>query len=186
MRWGKSVREQAARLFEQGLGYKAVSSRLGLNREIAREWSYAYRALGTEGLLSVGKRTTYPPEVKLAAARDRVDGDVPVVEVMARYGVHNRRQIKEWSGRYAEDGAAAFGLVVEEDGEAASDPDGGDRAVAVGRADEGDAVELGRSGEDGAETAHGLPSASRGRECPDAKSSDGAHERAGRPFEKGA
>ena len=48
--------------------------------------------------------------MKLAAARARVDEGLPVVDVMARFSVANRRQIKDWSALYEQGGPAAFGL----------------------------------------------------------------------------
>lgn len=51
MKWGLSLRRKAAELFESGLGYKAVSTELGINRETVRDWSYTWRALGTEGFV---------------------------------------------------------------------------------------------------------------------------------------
>lgn len=38
MNWSRSLRQKAADLFEKGLGYKAVSSELGVNRETVRDW----------------------------------------------------------------------------------------------------------------------------------------------------
>ena len=43
---GDSKRLEAAKLFAQGYGYKAVSTELGINRETVRDWSYTWRALG--------------------------------------------------------------------------------------------------------------------------------------------
>lgn len=109
MRWSEDVREKAADLFELGLGYKAVSEKLGVKRSAVREWAYAYRALGREGLRTKGRRREYSPDVKLAAARARVDEGLTAASVMERYGVGNRRQIKEWSALYREKGDKAFG-----------------------------------------------------------------------------
>ena len=112
MNWSKNLRQKAAELFEKGLGYKAVSSELGVNRETVRDWSCTWRALGTEEFLTshAGERITYAPEVKVAVARDRIDG-MGVVEVMQKYHIPNRHRVKEWVGMYLEDGEAAFGLV---------------------------------------------------------------------------
>ncbi|WP_162611009.1 helix-turn-helix domain-containing protein [Gordonibacter sp. An230] len=102
------MRESAADLFDEGLGYKAAASRLGVGREVAREWAYAYRALGREGVLHDDcRRRKYSAEVKLSAVRDRLDG-VSVAEVMKRYGVANRRQVREWCLLYQKLGSAAF------------------------------------------------------------------------------
>lgn len=106
MRWSKVVKKRAADLFDQGLGYKAVASKLGVSRDAVREWACVYRALGRDGLVNRTRRT-YSPEVKLAAARDRASG-MAVVDVMAKYGVANRRQVKDWTARYIEEGPSAF------------------------------------------------------------------------------
>ena len=100
MRWGFEVRERAADLFELGLGYKAVATKLGMSREAIREWSYAWRAMGREGLLAMGRRRSYAPEVKLAAARARIEGGESVVDTMARFKIANRRQVSSWCRLY--------------------------------------------------------------------------------------
>ena len=45
MNWSISLRQRAAELFEKGMGYKAVSSELGINRETVRDWSYTWRVV---------------------------------------------------------------------------------------------------------------------------------------------
>lgn len=87
---GDSKRLEAAKLFAQGYGYKAVSTELGINRETVRDWSYTWRALGTEGL-------HYLPTIKLAAVHDRQNG-LGVVEVME--GWHGRvMSVGEYSAK---------------------------------------------------------------------------------------
>ena len=109
MNWSRSLRQKAADLFEKGLGYKAVSSESGVNRETVRDWSYTWRALGTEEFLTshTGERITYPPETKRAVAQDRIAG-MGVVEVMAKYHIPNRHRVKEWVGMYLKEGEEAF------------------------------------------------------------------------------
>lgn len=108
MNWSKEMRRRAADLFEQGYGYKAVSTELGVNRETVRDWSYTWRALGSDVLCSEGDHKHYAPEVKLAAVQDRERG-VSMVDVMKRYGIHNRNRIKGWCAIYRNRGAAALG-----------------------------------------------------------------------------
>lgn len=109
-----SLRKQAAKMFEKGLGYKAVSSELGVNRETVRDWSYTWRALGTDEFLMThtNECRRYDPETKLAVARDRLGG-MSVVEVMSKYRIPNRHRVKDWVGMYLKDGEAAFGLTSE-------------------------------------------------------------------------
>lgn len=108
MKWSKETRKRAAELFEQGYGYKAVSTELGINRETVRDWSYTWRALGSEALCkSSEKKESYSAEIKMAVVKDRENG-VAVVEVMQRYGIPNRTRIKEWCAAYRRNGLKAF------------------------------------------------------------------------------
>lgn len=98
------VAEEAAKLFEQGYGYKAVSTELGVNRETVRDWSYTWRALGTEEFLKDVEttdliRTRYPKDLKLAVVKDRLAG-MPVIDVMIKYRIRNRNRIKNWVHQY--------------------------------------------------------------------------------------
>ena len=101
-----SKRMEAAKLFSQGHGYKAVSTELGVNRETVRDWAYTWRALGDDGLLK-DHRTSYSPETKLAAVCARRNGET-VVEVMEKYHIYNRSRLKEWCRAYKKYGESAF------------------------------------------------------------------------------
>lgn len=79
MYWSREIKRRAAKLFEQGYGYKAVSTQLGVNRETTRDWSYTWRALGSEVLCGLDEPKSYSSEVKLAAVKDREKG-IPVIE----------------------------------------------------------------------------------------------------------
>ena len=107
MRWSMETRKRAAKLFEEGYGYKAVSTQLGMNRETARDWSYTWRALGSDALCRLEEPRVYTPETKMAVVRDRERG-VPVIDVMQRYGVLNRSRIKDWCSLYRKKGMRAF------------------------------------------------------------------------------
>lgn len=104
---GDSKRLEAAKLFAQGYGYKAVSTELGINRETVRDWSYTWRALGTEGLIKESRKH-YLPTIKLAAVHDRQNG-LGVVEVMEKYQIQNRNRLKDWCKAYKEHGEGRFG-----------------------------------------------------------------------------
>ena len=108
-------RKQTAKMFERGLGYKATSTQLGINRETVRDWYAIWRALGTEGFLERyrGGRRKYPPELKLTVAREHLAGK-STVEIMEQYGISSRHRIKEWTKKYKQFGAAAFGLQDSE------------------------------------------------------------------------
>lgn len=116
-------RKRAAKMFERGLGYKAASTQLGINRETVRDWYAIWRALGTEGFLERcrGGRQKYSPELKLLAAREHLSGK-STVEVMARYGISSRHRVKEWTRLYKQKGAAAFGVEESVETETKQNP----------------------------------------------------------------
>lgn len=74
-RHDESLRLQAARLHDAGLGRRAIGARLGVPHETVRRWLEKYGAGGTELLLKMdGKQARYDYETKVAAARAVVDG----------------------------------------------------------------------------------------------------------------
>ena len=69
LRHDRSLREQAAQMFERGFGYGLTASRLGVSAATMREWQKMYRVIGRDGLLAMGvKRTRYDYETKDATA----------------------------------------------------------------------------------------------------------------------
>lgn len=109
MRSDQAMRERAVELFESGMGYKAVSSQLEVNRETVRDWSYKWRALGREGFLSPDCTSgiRYPAQLKQAAVLDRLAGK-SVVDVMHKYHIANRHCLKTWVRQYKKMGSDAF------------------------------------------------------------------------------
>ena len=82
--YDETTRRRAAALFEEGMGYKAVASLLGIPRETVRKWLDVYRSVGIEVLAMMGKKhTTYSFETKLAAVRAVVDAGMTRPEEMA-------------------------------------------------------------------------------------------------------
>ena len=76
--YDEATRRRAAALFDEGLGYKAAASLLGIPRETVRKWLDIYRSVGIEVLAMMGKKhTAYPFETKLGAVRARLSGRSP-------------------------------------------------------------------------------------------------------------
>ena len=87
--YDEAIRRRAAALFDEGLGYKAAASLLGIPRETVRKWLDIYRSVGIEVLAMTGKKhTTYSFETKLGAVRAVVDGGMTKPEAMARFGMY--------------------------------------------------------------------------------------------------
>ena len=56
--YDEAIRRRAAALFDEGLGYKAAASLLGIPRETVRKWLDIYRSVGIEVLAMMGKKHT--------------------------------------------------------------------------------------------------------------------------------
>ena len=109
LRHDADTRREAARLFAIGYGYGPVASMMSLPEETVRKWLYTFRAVGLEGLLNMGKtQAKYSWELKCAAAKAVVEDGMPVVEVMAAYGVASRSPLNKWCKLYREGGAEAL------------------------------------------------------------------------------
>ena len=103
LRHDRSLREQAAQMFERGFGYGLTASRLGVSAATMREWQKMYRVIGRDGLLAMGvKRTRYDYETKVAAARAVVDGGMSKPEAMTRFGIASATSLKQWCRLYRE------------------------------------------------------------------------------------
>ena len=109
LRHGIEVRERALELFEAGLGKRSALSSLGISVGTVEKWLYAYRAVGSEGPLNMGRiHNSYSFETKLAFARMVVDGGAILADAMAAYGVVSRASALKWCKAYREGGEEAL------------------------------------------------------------------------------
>ena len=104
-----SLRAQAIRLFDAGYGSILIGSMLGIPRDTVRQWHRIYMAIGGEALLSEKRRySTYPFEVKVAAARAVVDEGMTKAEAMAAFGIASDSSLERWCRVYRESGEEAL------------------------------------------------------------------------------
>ena len=109
LRHDENMRRRAAELFAEGYGFHAAATRLGLAASTVRKWRGTYVALGLEGLLAMGKKSrSYSWELKVAAARDVVEGGELKADVMARYGIASLSPLEKWCRAYREGGEGAL------------------------------------------------------------------------------
>lgn len=107
--YDEAIRRRAAALFDEGLGYKATASLLGIPRETVRKWLDIYRSVGIEVLAMMGKKhITYSFETKLGAVRAVVDEGMTKPEAMARFGIASPSSFKRWLKAYREGGPEAL------------------------------------------------------------------------------
>ena len=104
-----ALRSRAAELLSSGAGHRAVAAELGLPVRTAKGWQRIYGAVGTEGLLGMGEKSTaYGYETKVAAARAVVDEGMTKAEAMERFGIASTTPLKNWMKAYREGGPEAL------------------------------------------------------------------------------
>ena len=105
----RALRELASDLFGRGLGRASVARALGIPEEAVRKWQLTYRAVGRDGLLSMGKaHARCDFETKVAAASAVVDGGMGKPEAMGLFGIASPSSLKGWCRLYREGGAEAL------------------------------------------------------------------------------
>ena len=108
-RHDRETRALAADLFEAGWGHGSAARSLGVPARTVRKWQRTYRAVGRDGLLSMGKtRRRYDFETKVAAASAVVDGGMPKAAAMERFGVASLSPLESWCRLYRDGGAEAL------------------------------------------------------------------------------
>ena len=77
-----SLRAEAARLHDAGLGRRLIARELDVPHEAVRKWLLTYKAMGLEGLMEPGAgQARYDFETKVAAAKAVVEDGMPKPEV---------------------------------------------------------------------------------------------------------
>lgn len=103
------TRVLAADLFEAGWGHGSAARSLGVPARTVRKWQRTYRAVGRDGLLSMGKtRRRYDFETKVAAASAVVDRGMTKAAAMERFGVASLSPLESWCRLYRDGGAEAL------------------------------------------------------------------------------
>lgn len=107
--YNADVREKAVQILESGVGHRTLAAQLGIPVATARQWARAYLAGGSDAVLNAGARhRVYDYELKVAAARERVERGKTVREVMIKYQIPSESSIKAWCRAYRDGGAQAL------------------------------------------------------------------------------
>ena len=89
VKYPDALRQQAVALSQQGKGYKAIASALGLSRDTVRNWISSYRLTGrTESVQTTGQLRNGPSyqkrEERFAAAREEYETSSASLLAIAR------------------------------------------------------------------------------------------------------
>src|SRR6185312_2840739 len=91
-------------LFEEGFGYRAVSSRLGVGVKAVKVLEERFKIWGRAALDSKATRQVYPFEFKMALVRQFLDGEGTAPDLARRHRINSPQQVRLWAQIYREQG----------------------------------------------------------------------------------
>lgn len=107
--YDEKTRRQAVKALSEGLGHRALATKLGIPDATARQWARSYAVGGRAAVMNAGsKHRVYPFELKLSAVQDRLENGMTVREVMVKHGIPSESSVKSWCRQYRECGAGAL------------------------------------------------------------------------------
>lgn len=107
--YDEKTRRQAVKALSEGMGHRALATKLGIPDATARQWARSYAVGGRAAVMNAGsKHRVYPFELKLSAVQDRLENDTTVREVMVKHGIPSESTVKSWCRQYRECGAEAL------------------------------------------------------------------------------
>lgn len=102
-------RRQATDLIDIGYGRDAIASLLDVPVSTVKQWVHTYKAIGLEGLLTMGStHKRYDFETKLAAVSDFFDQGLTKQEIMIRYGIASKSPLDCWIRNFKDGGTDAL------------------------------------------------------------------------------
>lgn len=107
--YDEKVRRQAAKALAEGMGHRALATKLGIPDATARQWARSYAVGGRAAVMNAGaKHRVYPFELKLSAVQDRLENGMTVREVMVKHGIPSESSVKAWCRQYRASGPEAL------------------------------------------------------------------------------
>lgn len=103
IRYTAEIKREAVRLFlEEGIPFKDILARFGIStKAVLSGWVRKYRE--GERNFSSGhrqKHKTYPPELKLEAARLHEEDGLSYNEILVKLEINSKSKLKDWVYRY--------------------------------------------------------------------------------------
>ena len=79
-----------------------IANSLEVAHQTVRRWIYQYQAEGEVGLKPQKNNRIYPPELKIAAVTDYLQGNDTLLGICKKYQIHSDRQLRHWLKQYNE------------------------------------------------------------------------------------
>lgn len=92
---------ECAKLVVNGdIGAKALAHQRGFNEQRVRYWTALYKAHGESAFENTGVNNVYPPELKLAAVHEYLNGDGSLEIIAAKYKLSTDGLLHNWVKMY--------------------------------------------------------------------------------------
>jgi len=72
----------------------------GISYSTLYEWVRLYNLRGAEGLKPVSKTRKYPPEIKIAAVMDYLNGKISQLDICTKYDITDNHILRRWIKKY--------------------------------------------------------------------------------------
>ena len=87
--------------YESGeIGYKEAIAAYRIHPSTFQAWVRNYRAFGREGLLEKRSQRDYPPELRIAAVQEYLNGGCSQADICRKYKICSRTQLMNWIKQY--------------------------------------------------------------------------------------
>lgn len=81
-------------------GFREVCRRYNINQGSLKDWKRLYETFGWSGLKTESKTSYYSKEVKESAVRDYLSHALTVPEILKKYQIRSRTQLRKWIMKY--------------------------------------------------------------------------------------
>lgn len=82
------------------IGIKGAVRKYGLSKTTLRKWRCRYEAAGSEGFIKRTHNNRYSAELKLQAVQDHLYGGLSQPQVLVKYKIASRNQLRKWINQY--------------------------------------------------------------------------------------
>lgn len=82
------------------VGVMAAAKNFGVSKTTLAKWRRRYEVYGYEGLETQSRNRTYSAELKLQAIQDYLSGQYSQYEIIDKYRIASRTQLKNWIDKY--------------------------------------------------------------------------------------